>query len=232
MYVHKLKLIFVYLLLFILLTACGHTIPTASIDLIKQKKSILVLTTPSLDKSVQTQLVQTFNTWKQTELITFEWVQQVNIVDDLLINKINQTPYSYVIVLGTDLKPTTLEAAAKTQDRRWIMLSDATQIEAVSTAIPDNVALYELNAAVVTAQWDEYIKQQQLHAVNGLNNSVGSVTYGITVSPNIPTADFQKAGSVLLIWDAIWAEQLKVIQLNSFEKGIHYYSTQQMRINH
>jgi Neuraminidase (sialidase) len=233
MYVYKFKLIFVYLLLLVLLTACGHPIPTASMDLINQKKAILVLTTPSLNKPLQTQLMQTLNSWKQTELITYEWVQQVNIVDDLLINKIKQTPYSYIIVIGTDLKPSTLVAAEKTQDKRWIVLSDATHLEAVSSAALDNIALYQLNAAVVTAQWDEWVKQQQqLHTVNELNNSVGKDTYGVTNSLIIPTIDFQKSGSILLIWDAIWAEQLKVIQLNSFEKGIHYYTAQQMMIKH
>jgi hypothetical protein len=238
MYVHKLKLLSVYLLILVLLTACGHPIPTASIDLIKQKKSILMLTTPSLNEPLQNQLIQTLNSWKQTELIAYEWVQQVNIVDELLINKINQTSYSYIIVIGNDLKPTTFTAAAKTQDKRWIVLSDATHLEAVSSATPDNVALYQLNAAVVTAQGDEWIRQQQLQqeqqlqAMNGLFSSVGSVTYGNTYSPNIPKIDFHKSGSVLLIWDAIWAEQLKVIQLNSFEKGIHYYTAQQMMIKH
>jgi hypothetical protein len=229
MYVHKFKLIFINLLLLVLLTACGHPIPTASIDLIKQKKSILVLTTPTLDKTVLAQLAKTLNTWKQSELIAYEWVQQVNVVDDLLIAKINKTPYSYIIVVGTDLKPTTLTAAAKTQDSRWIVLSDATHIEAVSSAAPDNVAMYQLNTEIVTAQWDEWVKQQQLP---GLYYSVGSVTYGTAITDYIPKIDFQKSGSVLLIWDVIWAEQLKVIQLNSFEKGIHYYSAQQMRINH
>jgi hypothetical protein len=232
MYFHKYKLIFVYLLLLVLLTACGHPIPTASFELIKQKKSILLLTTPSLDKSLQTQFVQTLDAWKQSELITYEWVQQVNVIDDLLINKINKTPYSYIIVIGTDLKPTTLTAAAKTQDKRWIVLSDAAHLEAVSSAAPDNVAMYQLNAEVVTAQWNEWVNQQQLQAVNGFYNSVGSVTYGTSINKNIPEIDFQKSGSVLLIWGEIWAEQLKVIQLNSFEKGIHYYTTQQMRINH
>jgi hypothetical protein len=232
MHVHKFKLTFVYLLLLVLLTACGYPIPTASIDLIKQKKSILVLTTPSIDKSLQTHLVQTLDTWKQSELIAYEWVPQVNVVDDLLIDKINKTPYSYIIVIGTDLKPSTLTAAAKTQDKRWIVFSDATHIEAVSSDSPENVAFYQLNAEAVTAQWDQWVKQQQLQAVNGLYNSVGSATYGTTISDNIPKIDFQKSGSVLLIWDVIWAELLKVIQLNSFEKGIHYYTTEQMRINH
>jgi hypothetical protein len=66
MHVHKIRLFFVYLLLLVLLTSCGHPIPTASVDLINQKKSILILTSPSLDKSLQSQLVQSLNIWKET----------------------------------------------------------------------------------------------------------------------------------------------------------------------
>jgi hypothetical protein len=220
---HKIML---SLLLFALLTACGHPIPTASIDLIKQKKSILVLTSPKLDKSLQTKLSQTLNTWKQSELITYEWVQQIDVVDDLLTNKINHTAYTYILVLGNDLTPTTITAAALTRDKRWIVLSDAQQAEAVNRITPDNVALYQLNSAVVASI------QQQLLAPQEIYNSVGSITYQSINSPNTPAVDFQKSVTVILKWDDIMAEQLKVIQLNSFQKGIHYYSTEQMMINH
>ncbi|QGQ96295.1 hypothetical protein EHS13_16105 [Paenibacillus psychroresistens] len=243
MYFHKIRLFFVYLFLLVLLTACGHPIPTASVDLLKQKKAILILTSPSLDKSLQNQLVQTLNTWKQTELITYEWLQQVNVVDDLLINKINQIPYSYIMVISSDLTPTTLTEAGKAPDKRWIVLSDATHLEAIPTTIPDNVAVYQLNASLLTTQWNEAVArtqqaQQQQLTMNGIYHSVGSVTYGNiptptpTPSPNIPPINLQKPGAVILIWPSIWADQLKVIQLNSFEKGLHYYTTQQMKINY
>jgi hypothetical protein len=161
----------------------------------------------------------------------------VNVVDDLLINKIKQTPYSYIMVISSDLTPTTLTEAAKAPDKRWILLSDATHLETIPSTIPENVAMYQLNAGILTAQWNEAViqklqGQQQQQAMNGVYHSVGSVTYGIAPSPNVPQIDFQKPGAVILIWPSIWAEQLKVIQLNSFEKGLHYYSTQQMRINY
>jgi hypothetical protein len=230
MHFHKIKLSLTYLLLFVLLTACGHPIPTASIDLIKQKKSILVLTSAKLDQSLQSKLSQTFNTWKQSELITYEWVQQIDVVDDLLINKINHTAYSYILVLGNNLTPTTITAASLTRDKRWIVLSDAQHAEAVDRTTPDNVALYQLNAADVASLQQQ--PQQQPNASPGINNSVNSITYQTINSPNIPAVDFQKSVAVILKWDAIMAEQLKVIQLNSFQKGIHYYSAEQMMINH
>jgi hypothetical protein len=231
---HKIKLSLPYLLLLVLLTACGHSIPTASIDLIKQKKSILVLTSPKLDKSLQSKLSQTLNTWKQSELITYEWVQQIDVVDDLLINKINHTAYSYILVLGNDLTPTTITAAALTRDKRWIVLSDANHADSGTRTITDNVALYQLNAAVVATQWSEWVKQQQVQQQRsqGIYNSVDSITYQTINSPNVPAVDFQKSVTVILKWDTIMAEQLKVIQLNSYQKGIHYYSTEQMMINH
>jgi hypothetical protein len=223
---HKIKLSLTYLLLLVLLTACGHPIPTASIDLIKQKKSILVLTSPKLDKSLQSKLSQTLNTWKQSELITYEWVQQIDVVDDLLTNKINHNAYTYILVLGYDLIPTTITASSHMRDKRWIVLSDAQQAETVNRTIPDNVALYQLNAANVASI------QQQLIVTQVIYNSVDSITYQSINSPNTPAVDLQKSVTVILKWDAIMAEQLKVIQLNSFQKGIHYYSTEQMMINH
>jgi hypothetical protein len=138
--------------------------------------------------------------------------------------------------LGNDLIPTTITAAALTRDKHWIVLSDAKHAEAVSQATPDNVALYQLNEAVVASQWSEWVRQQrlqqQLNASQGIYNSVDSLTYQIINNPNIPAVDFQTSVSVILKWDAIMADQLKVIQLNSFQKGIHYYSAEQMMINH
>jgi hypothetical protein len=230
---HKIKQIILFMSLFILLTACGHPIPTASNELIQQKKAILVLTSPSLDKSLGTEMTQTLNTWKQSELIAYEWIQQVNVVDELLVKKINTTAYSYIVVLGKDLTPTALTFAPQTKDKRWIILSDANRPEAIPSTIPDNVAIYQLNAAEVAIKWSEGIKQQQQVVTNnGLDHSVGSATYQIIPTPTIPAIDLKNSGTAELLWDAIWAEQLKMIQLNSFDPGIHYYNDQQMRIKH
>ena len=208
MYVHKITQIIIILLLFGFLAACGHPISAAPSELIQQKKAILILTSPTLDKSLEIQLAQTLNTWKQSDLIAYEWIQQVNVVDDLLVKKINNKAYSYIIVLGKDLTPTTLTSALLTKAKRWIVLSDATHPEAIPSTLPDNIALYQLSANVANY------------------NSVSTLTYQFMPMSNI------QMGTIVLLWDNIWAEQLKVIQLNSFDHGIHYYNAQQMRVNH
>lgn len=220
MYAHKIKQMLMILFLLGLLTACGHPIPVASNELVQQKKSILIMTTPLLDKTLEIQIAQTLNTWKQSQLIAYEWIQQVNVVDDLLVKKINNKAYSYIIILGKELTPTTLTAAAETKNKRWIVLSDETHAVAASSNLPDNVAWYQLNKNTVS--------NPIANTPSPINNSVNSITYQITPTPtpNIQTA------TVVLLWDMIWAEQLKVIQLNSFDPGIHYYNAQQMRVSH
>lgn len=220
MYAHKIKQMLMILFLLGLLTACGHPIPVASNELVQQKKSILIMTTPLLDKTLEIQIAQTLNTWKQSQLIAYEWIQQVNVVDDLLVKKINNKAYSYIIILGKELTPTTLTAAAETKNKRWIVLSDETHAVAAPSNLPDNVAWYQLNKNTVS--------NPIANTPSPINNSVNSITYQITPTPtpNIQTA------TVVLLWDMIWAEQLKVIQLNSFDPGIHYYNAQQMRVSH
>jgi hypothetical protein len=220
----KIKLAMFYILLMVLLTACGHPIPAASNDSLSHKKSILVLTSPSLDTTLQTNLVQTFNTWKQSEMITSEWIKSINVVDELLINKMNKTAYSYIIILGNELIPTALGAAVQTPEKRWILLSDTTiHPELSPAATPDNVALYQLNMANLA---------QKIVGTDPLNNSVGAVTYQTLNGITVPVNDIQVSQNVVWNWNAIMVEQLKVIQMDHFEKGIHFYNSGEIMIIH
>jgi hypothetical protein len=219
----KIKLGTIYILLLLLMTACGHPIPAAPNDILSHKKSILVLTSPSLDNTLQTNLVQTFNAWKQSELITSEWIKSINVVDELLINKINKTAYSYIIVFGNELSPTALAAAAQSPEKRWIVLSDPTHPELNPPATPDNVALHEMNTANLA---------QNSVGTNVLNHSVGAVTYQTLNGINVPTTVVQVSQNRVLNWNAVMKEQLNVIQTDNFEKGIHFYNSGQMVINH
>jgi hypothetical protein len=228
----KMKLGMLVILLLGLLTACGHSIPTASNDILSHKKSVLVLTSPALNTSQQTNLSESLHTWKQDELITSEWIKPINVVDELLINKINKTAYSYILVLGNQLTQTALAAAAQTPDRRWILLSDTMHPELNPPATPDNVALRQLNTADLAAQQEEWLNQQKILGTNGLNNSVGAVTYQTLNSSTVPATDIQLSLNVVWNWNAILAEQLKVIQTDNFEKGIHFYSSREIVINH
>jgi hypothetical protein len=215
---YKIKRGIIYILLFALLTACGHPIPPASNDLLSHKKSILVLTSPSINLTLQSNLAQTLSTWKQSELITYEWIQHVNVIDDMLIQKINRTAYDYIIGLGSELTPTLLTAAPQTQDKKWIALTDTTQTAVNPSSIPGNVALYQIDAIQIAKIKDERTK------------SVAEATYQALNSLIIPTMDIQKKATI--IWDlqAVLAEQLQVIHSNSFEKGNHYYNSQQMTL--
>jgi hypothetical protein len=227
----KIKLGITYILLLALLTACGHPIPAAPNNLMSHKKSVLMLTSPSLDRSLQTNLVQTFNTWKQAELITSEWIKPIDVVDELLINKINKTAYSFIIVLGNELSPTALAAAAQTPEKRWIVLSDTAHPELNPPATPDNVALYQLDTANLAAQRIEWLNRQKIIGTNGLYNSVAAVTYQTLNGITVPVTDVQVSQNVVWNWNAIMKEQLKVIQTDHFEKGIHYYNSEQIMIN-
>jgi hypothetical protein len=221
---YKIKQIITILILVGLLTACGHPIPAASNELLQQKKSILILTSPTLDKSLEVQMMQTLDSWKQTKLIAYEWIKQVNVVDDLLVKKINNKTYSYIIILGNDLTSTTLASASETKDSRWIVLSESTIPETAPTGLPDNVAWYQLNKNTLS--------NVVASTPPPTDNSVNTTTYQFTSTPTPTPTPIVKTITVVLLWDKIWAEQLKVIQLNSFEPGIHYYNNQQIRANH
>jgi hypothetical protein len=215
-----------------LLTGCGHPIPAAPNDSLSHKKSVLVLTSGSLDHTLQTNLVQTFNTWKQSEMITSEWIKAIDVVDELLVNKINKTPYAYILVLGNKLSTTALAAAVQTPEKRWIVLSDMSPPQLNAPAVPDNVALYQFNNANLAAQQEEWLNRQKILGTDGLNNSVGAATYQVLNGITVPSIDVNGAPNVVWNWNAIMEEQRKNIQSDLFEKGIHYYNSAQIMIIH
>jgi hypothetical protein len=160
MYFKKLKLTLISLIMMLLFSACGFTLPEAPTSMVELKKSVLVLTDPTIDAKTQDILKKTLNQWKQSNLIAYEWIQQVNVVDNLLVQKINRTPYSYIIVLGNEIQPTGLAAAAKVQDKRWIMLSNGLNPKIGTVPPPDNVALYLIKPVNPAEQWASWVNQQ------------------------------------------------------------------------
>jgi Cu/Ag efflux pump CusA len=228
---HTIKLGMIYVFLLVLLTACGHPIPAAPNDLLSHKKSVLVLTSTTLDNQLQKNLIETLNAWKQSEQITSQWIKSINVVDELIVNQINKTAYSYIIVIGNELSPTALTAAAQTPEKLWSILSDTVQPELNPPNTPVNVALYQLNKANLAAERQKWLNQQQNLGINGQLNSVQSVTYQTINGGLVPAVDVLLTQGIVWNWNAVLAEQLKVIQTDNFVKGIHYYNSGQFVIN-
>jgi hypothetical protein len=235
-----------------------------------------------VDAALQKTLAQTLNIWKQSDLIAYEWIQQVNIVDEFLLNKINRTAYSYILVIGNELVPTALTAATKALDKRWILLPDALNLKANAETLPDNVALYSIDPSFLSAQWDEWVKRQndakqsiqwitrlsepipvnwapseeadhimqidllqdawftqlefQVKNIQAkwivLYTSLEPASLQKIKSLNIPIVDMKENNAMVWNWEAVMAEQLKFIQVNGFQKGIHHYNSQQTKLNH
>jgi hypothetical protein len=205
MHFKTIKLILISLIMILLFTACGFALPEAPTSIVELKKSVLVLTDPTMDVKTQDIIKKTLNQWKQTNLIAYEWIQHVNVVDNLLIQKINRTPYSYIIVLGNALQPTGLAAAAKVQDKRWIMLSNGLNPKLGTVPPPDNVSLYLIKPIDPAEQWASWVNQQFTLGA--------SILWVTRTNEPIPTqwAPSEEADHILFIdqfLDPAWFNQL------------------------
>jgi hypothetical protein len=222
MHFKKIRVILIFVIMILLLTACGFTLPKAPTNIIELKKSVLVLTAPSVDAKTLDNLKKTLNQWKQSSLIAYEWIQQVNVVDDLMVQKINRTPYSYIIVLGNELLPTGLTAAVKVQDKKWIMLSNALNPIIGAAPPPDNVALYLIKPINPAEQWASWVNQQ-------VTLGASFVWITRTAEPIPPEwAPSEEADHILFIdqfADPAWFNQLNVQVINIKPNWIVLYTS-------
>lgn len=220
MILRKIKISVLSVIVFVLLSACGHPLPTVPTNIADQKKSVLVLSPPSVDIKLQQKLLQNLNMWKQSDLIAYEWIQQVNVVDEQLVQKISHTPYSYIIILGNELLPTALDAAVKTADKRWIIFQDAVNANEIVIPATANVALHQIDPANVITQWDGWVMRQE---------ALGLTIQWVTNSANpipIRWAPSEEADHILQfdLYGASWFTQLAYQVKTNQAKWIALYT--------
>lgn len=201
----RFRLLLTILITSLILISCNRIIPAASPDLLKEKKSLLLVTAASVSKEETDLIGKTLQASALSEQIAFEWVAQASGFDAELSARVKTKPYDRVIVIGDELFSGAVEAAKAAQDKQF-SLYQASHAP-FSAAVPElpNLKLVALNGSGFTAQWDDWVRSQRELGANILwiNRSQAPVP-----SAWAPSEEAEAIFSIDLYPDNEWFPQL------------------------
>jgi hypothetical protein len=110
---------------FILVAACGRTLPVADELLVKSKKAILVVTAGNLDPTAVDSLQKALKSWSETDMTTYEMIPDTEALNDEILTRVQSKPYDYVVIIGNKLLPQASIYAERAGGSKWVLLEDA-----------------------------------------------------------------------------------------------------------
>lgn len=157
---HSGKLVLTVLSMLIL-ASCNRTIPAASMEQLKEKKSVLLITAASVSKEENDQIGSTLQTEAMANKIAFEWVNQATEFDKTLSERTAAKPYDRVLVVGEELFEGAVEAAKTDTTKRFSLFQANHNL--VPASVPDlaNLRLNGLDGNRFIAEWDGWVKTQR-----------------------------------------------------------------------
>lgn len=166
-YIKKWKKSLVLLFSAFLLASCNRTIPAASADLLKEKKSLLLITAASVAQEETERIGTTLRKTAASEQIAFEWVKQASAFGAALAEQTSAKPYDRVLVIGEELFAGAAEAAKTQRDKRFTLFQ-ASRYAAALPSVSDlpNVKWKRLDERSLLSPWDDWVASQRALGLN------------------------------------------------------------------
>lgn len=141
----------------LVLSACGHSLPTAGEELLRQKRAVLVISGAGLDDASRSRIDSVLQSWNHSYLITYEAMPKVEALDDAIFEQIQGKPYDYVFVVGNELLPAAAQMAARKTDSRWVLLQDRIGSESYDAA---HAMVWKFDRARLDQAWNGWVQEQ------------------------------------------------------------------------
>ncbi|MGO4500460.1 hypothetical protein AB4114_31805 [Paenibacillus sp. 2RAB27] len=144
---HKTRLLLILTLLLSLLAGCGNRgIPVIKQELLDQKMSVLMLSSSGLSASAKDVLGQTLKNWRDGNSIAYEWVKDLNALDDNVDSKLKSKTYDYIYVVGNELFPSANEKMALgLTTGKWTFLQSQPFTEGSAITVNEQASLLQLD---------------------------------------------------------------------------------------
>ncbi|CAH1203435.1 hypothetical protein PAECIP111891_02322 [Paenibacillus allorhizoplanae] len=144
---HKTRLLLILTLLISLLAGCGNRgIPVIKQELLDQKMSVLMLSSSGLSASAKDVLGQTLKNWRDGNSIAYEWVKDLNALDDNVDSKLKSKTYDYIYVVGNELFPSANEKMALgLTTSKWTFLQSQPFAEGSAITVNEQASLLQLD---------------------------------------------------------------------------------------
>lgn len=141
------RLLFILTLLVTLLASCGNRgIPVIKQELLDQKMSVLMLSSAGIPSSAKDVLGQTLKNWRDTDSIAYDWVKDLNAVDDNVVSKLKTKSYDYIYVIGNELFPSANETIALgITTSKWTFMQSQPWAAGSAVSVNEQASLLQLD---------------------------------------------------------------------------------------
>jgi len=161
----KARWVAVWFLMIFVLTACVHTLPAASPDLLQQKPSVLMVTASGLSSQAEDIVGTVLQTWNQQQMIAYDWLRKIQTMEnDQVQADIKNKSYDYIFVVGNELLPQAAEISAKYPESRWVFMQDGPG--SAEWAASANAMTWTLDTALIKPVWDQWVREQTSQGVS------------------------------------------------------------------
>ncbi|WP_442600883.1 hypothetical protein [Paenibacillus sp. KN14-4R] len=202
------------------LTACaGRGLPSISAEMLANKKSVLFITSPSVGSSIKSTIQSVLPNWREAHQITYDWIQDVQEINDDVKNQVKDKAYDYIYVIGNDLLASTVKAASELPKSKWSLLQNQSNVDMSSIQDQANLSVMSVDTSILKPQIESWV-QAKITART-------SIEWVTTASKPIPSAwaPSEEADHIVLLDNnPEWFKQLKFQLSNHHSEWIVLYS--------
>jgi len=194
------------LFLSLLVTGCGNRgIPAIKQELMDKKMSVLMLTSASLSDPAKQSVSQALLQWRDANQIAFDWVKDLQTMDESVVAKLKSRPYDYIYVIGNELLPTAdpLIGQNLTNGKWTLMQSQLDPSASGAGGAETKAAVYQIDPTKI-----DTLKNQWVGGVLASNSSVEWVTRADRPIPSAWAPSEEADHIVLLDNNQQWFQQL------------------------
>lgn len=201
---HKKRFLLILILLSSLLAGCGtRGIPVIKPEVLDQKMSVLMLTSAGLTASAKEALGQTLKSWRDANSIAYDWVKDLNALDDSVVSKLKTKSYDYIYVVGNELFPSANETMSLgLSTSKWTFLQSQPFVEGGAVTVNDQASMLQLDT-----QQMETLKNKAIQDLLFQNVAIEWVTQSDHPIPSAWSPS-EEADHIVLLNNTQWFQQL------------------------
>ncbi|NRF91254.1 hypothetical protein HQN89_09495 [Paenibacillus frigoriresistens] len=210
------RFVFAFLLLSFILTGCGNRgIPAIKQELLDNKLSVLMLTGASMSAPAKESVGNALQQWRDANFIAFDWIKDLNQLDESIITKLKESKYDYIYVIGNELFPSANGVIGQGLSAgKWTLLQSQLDTKGITSQVNEQASLLQIDSLQV-----ETLKNKWIQDLLAQNIVVEWVTRSDRPIPSAWAPSEEADHIVLLDNNEQWFQQL------SFQTRQHHSNT-------
>ncbi|SDN00037.1 hypothetical protein SAMN04487897_101754 [Paenibacillus sp. yr247] len=215
------RFVFILLLLSFIVTGCGNRgIPSIKQDLMDKKLSVLMLSSASLSEPAKQSIGNALQKWRGANFIAYDWIKDLNTLDDSVITKLKANTYDYIYVIGNELFSSAngLIGQGLTMGK-WTLLQSQLDMNGSASTVIDQASFLHIDSNQV-----ESLKNKWIQDLLAQNVTVEWVTRSDRPIPSAWAPSEEADHIILLDNNDQWFQQLSFQTKQHLASWIIFYS--------